>query len=162
MGSSSSIEVKADRSTTKFSQITPLDIQEPPRPKKASRTSAWHRSNIFLSRQKVAASLVQKAARDDHDQNKQTEQKEVDEEQEGIEAVCSIRFLSKDTMRGMMGPNHEGSELGYKAHDECCERSRAGTAPPPLPSCCETSGPPQKPDAKTSQPRKSKVPTTRG
>ncbi|CAE8615558.1 unnamed protein product [Polarella glacialis] len=95
------------------------------------RTKAWQqRSKIFLTRQKVAASLVQKAARDDNDQNKQTEQKEVDEEQEGIEAVCSIRVLSKATMRGMMRTNREGSELGHKAHDECYEQSRAGTAPP--------------------------------
>ncbi|CAE8591019.1 unnamed protein product [Polarella glacialis] len=180
MGSSSSIEGKADRSTTTFAQVAPLDVQEPPRPKKAKRASAWQRSTIFLTRRKVAASPVQKAAWDDHGQSKQKEHKEVDEEEEGIEAVLSIRLLSKATMRAMVRTNRKGSELGHKAHDECYDQSRMGTAPPSRDNSnnnnnnhnnnnnnhnnnsnnnsSEKNGPPQEPDAKTSQQRKSKVP----
>ncbi|CAE8643373.1 unnamed protein product [Polarella glacialis] len=157
MGSSSSIEVKVDRSTTKFAQVAPLDVQEPPRPKKAKRASAWQRSKIFLTRRKVAASPVQKAAWNDHDQSKQNgqnEQKEVDEEQEGIEADLSFRLLSKATMGAMVRTNCGGSELGHDECYECSDQCRMGTPPPTPP----LSGPPREPDAKTSQQRKAKVP----
>ncbi|CAE8686404.1 unnamed protein product [Polarella glacialis] len=147
MGCSSSIEVKADRSTTMFSQEAPLDIQEPPRPKKANRTSAWQRSKIFPTCQEVAASPGQRAAWHDHDQNKENAHEEVDEEQEGIEAVFSLRIVSKART------NREGSELGSEP-----SRSSACSAPTPPPSCGEKSAPPQEPDAKTSQLTKSEVP----
>ncbi|CAE8713890.1 unnamed protein product [Polarella glacialis] len=151
MGCSSSIEVKDDGSTTQFSRVVPLDVQEPPRPKKANRSSAWQRSKIFLTRQKVVASPVQKAAWDDHDQNKQKVQKDVDEEQ-GIEADFSIRVGSKATII------REGSELGHQAHKEGHEQSCADSAPTTPPTCVEKSAPPQEPDAKSVQQKKSEAP----